>query len=89
MAIAGNPKKLAQDLAGGFLSLSPPILKQYTAADLKTILVHIGIVARGLRSEPIAGDDAPALKARNLKLTRLNQAELIIRAHGEKQRIPL
>jgi hypothetical protein len=89
MAIAGNPKKLAQDLADGYFSLTPPTLKQYTATDLKTIMVNLGIVARELRSQQIPGDDVPALKMRNMKLSRLNQTEMVIRAHCKKLRIPL
>ncbi len=89
MAIAGNPKKLAQDIAEGFFSLSPPTLKQYTGSDLKTLIVNLGIVARELRGEKIASDDALAIKARNMKLSRLNQTEMVIRAFCKKKRIPI
>jgi hypothetical protein len=44
MAIAGNPKKIAQDIADGFVSLSPPSLKRYGPADLKVILANLSIV---------------------------------------------
>lgn len=89
MAIAGSPKKLAQDIADGFLMLSPPMLKLYTPADLKIILAHIGIVARDLRGEQIPLEDVMALKARNMKLTRLNQNETVIRAYCKKYRYPV
>jgi hypothetical protein len=89
MAIAGNPKKLAQDLADGYFTLTPPTLKHYTAADLKTIMVNLGIVARELRGQQLPPDDVPALKMRNMKLSRLNQTEMVIRAHCKKLRIPL
>ena len=89
MAIAGNPKKLAQDLAEGYFTLTPPALKQYTPADLKTIVANLGIVARELRGLQLPPDDVLALKARNMKLSRLNQTEMVIRAHCKKLRIPL
>lgn len=89
MAIAGSPKKLAQDIADGFLMLSPPMLKLYTAADLKTILAHTAIVTRELRGVLIALEDVLALKSRNTKLTRLNQAEMVIRAYCKKYRLPV
>ena len=89
MAIAGSPKKLAQDIADGFLMLSPPLLKLYTPADLKIILAHIAIVARDLRGEQIPLEDVLALKARNMKLTRLNQAETVVRAYCKKYRLPV
>ena len=89
MAIAGNPKKLAQDISDGYLSLTPPMLKMYTPADLKTVLVNLGIVARELRQEQVSAEDVLAVKAKNMKLSRLNQAEMVIRAHCKKRRIPI
>ena len=89
MAIAGSPKKMAQDIAEGYTMLSPPTLKAYTPADLKTIVAHLGIVARELRQEQIPLEDVMALKAKNMKLSRLNQAEIVIRAYCKKKRIPL
>jgi hypothetical protein len=89
MAIAGSPKKLAQDIAEGFFMLTPPMLKTYTPADLKTILVNLAIVARDLRQEQIPQDDVMAVKAKNMKMSRLNQAEIVIRSFCKKRRIPI
>jgi hypothetical protein len=89
MPIAGSPKKMAQDIAEGFMSLSPPMLKTYTPADLKTITVNLGIVGRELRQEQVPQDDVMAAKAKNMKLSRLNQAEIVIRAFCKKRRIPI
>jgi len=89
MAISGNPKKFARDIAEGFFNLSTATLRQHTPADLKVILTNLGIVARELRGEQIPLEDVLALKAKNMKLSRLNQADMIIRAHCKKLRIPL
>lgn len=89
MTIAGSPKKLVQDIANAFFTLSAPMLRQYDTADLRTLLANIAIVARDIRAEQVPLEDVMALKAKNLKLSRLNQAEMIIRAHGKKNRIPL
>lgn len=89
MPIAGSPKKMAQDIAEGFMSLSPPMLKSYTPADLKTIIVNLGIVGRELRQELIAQDDVLAAKAKNMRLSRLNQSEVVLRAYCKKMRIPI
>jgi hypothetical protein len=89
MPIAGSPKKLAQDIAGGFMMLSPPMLKAYTPADLKTIIINLGIVAREIRQEQVPQEDVMAVKAKNMKLSRLNQAEIVIRAYCKKKRIPV
>ena len=89
MPIAGSPKKLAQDIAEGYLMLTPPLLKNYTPADLKTIVVNIGIVARELRQVVIPLDDVMIIKARNMKLSRLNQADVVIQAFCKKHKYPL
>ncbi len=89
MPIAGSPKKLAQDIADGYLMLTPPMLKSYTPADFKIIVVHTGIVSRELRQELIPTEDVMAIKARNMKLARLNQAEIVIQAYCKKRKIPL
>lgn len=89
MAIAGNPKKIAQDIADGFVSLSPPSLKRYSQADLKVILVNIGIVQRETRSLQVPQEDVVKLKAKNMRLTRLNQAEIVLRSFCKKFRISI
>jgi hypothetical protein len=89
MSIAGSPKKLGQDIADGYLLLSPPLLKLYTAGDLKVIVANIAVVARELRQESIPLEDIMALKTRNMKLSRLNQAQVVIQAYCKKLRIPL
>jgi hypothetical protein len=88
MPIAGSPKKLAQDIADGYLMLTPPLLKNYTPADLKIIVVNIGIVIRELRQEVIPLDDVMTIKKRNMKLSRLHQAEMVIQAFCKKHRLP-
>lgn len=89
MAISGNPKKIAQDIAGGYQSLSPPTLKKYTPADLKVILVNLGMVMREVRRMQVSLEDVELLKAKNMQITRLNQAEMVLRSYCKKQRIPL
>lgn len=89
MTIAGSPKKLCQDIADGYLMLTVPMLKNYDPADLKIIVANIAIVARELRQETIPLDDVMALKARNMKLSRLNQAQVVIQAYCKKKRLPL
>ena len=89
MAISGNPKKIAQDISEGIVIVSSPMLKRYNAADIKTILNNMAIVSRELRAEQIPLEDVMALKKKNMKITRMNQAEMIIRAHCKKLRIPI
>lgn len=89
MPIAGSPKKLAQDIADGYFMLTPPLLKNYTPADLKIIVANIDLVTRELRQEIIPMDDAMSIKARNMKLSRLNQGKVVIQAYCKKHKFPL
>ncbi len=89
MTIAGSPKKLCQDIADGYLILTVPMLKNYAPADLKTIVANIAVVARELRQEAIPLEDVMAIKMRNMKLSRLNQAQVVIQAFCRKMRYPL
>lgn len=88
MAITGNPKKIAQDIADGYLTYSPATLKRFTGADMKIILNNIAIITRDLRQQTIAQDDSLAIKQRNNKMSRLNQASVVIRSYCQKKRIP-
>lgn len=89
MTISGSPKKLCQDIADGYLILTVPMLKNYAPADLKTIVSNIAVVARELRQEAIPLEDVMAIKTRNMKLSRLNQAQVVIQAYCKKRRLPL
>lgn len=89
MAISGNPKKMAQDIAGGYQSLSPPSLKKYVPADLKLILSNLGVVQREVRQVQVSLEDVDAIKAKNMQLSRLRQAEMVLRSYCKKKRIPL
>ncbi len=89
MAISGNPKKLALDVAGGFYSLSPPVLKKYNPADLKIILSNLALVKREVRQTQVPLDDVLLVKAKNTQISRLNQAEMVLRTHCKKMRISI
>ena len=89
MAISGNPKKLAQDVAGGFYSLSPPVLKKYTPADLKIILSNLMLVQREVRQTQVSLEDVQLVKEKNMKISRLNQALMVLRSYCKKMRIPI
>ncbi len=89
MAIAGNPKKLAQDIAEGFISLSAPGLKKYTPADLKIILTNLSVVQREIRSVQVPSEDALLIKTKNMRVSRLRQAEMVLRNFCKKLRIPI
>ena len=89
MAISGNPKKIAQDVSEGFTSFSAPGLKKYTPADLKIILTNLAVVQREVRALQVPSEDALLIKAKNMRISRLRQAEMVLRAFCKKMRIPI
>ena len=89
MAISGSPKMLAYDIAKSVTNFSAANIKQYTQADLKAIIANIGIVQREIRGEQVPLDDTMAIKAKNQKLQRLNQALSIIAAYAKQRRMVL
>ena len=74
MPIAGNPKKLAADVAHGFQQFTRATLRQYTPEDLKVILFNLDFVLREIRSKQLSLQDLEGLKDKNNKIRRINQA---------------
>ncbi len=80
MPIAGNPKKLAQDVANGFQQFTQASLRSYTIEDLKVLLFNLNFVLRELRGKQIPLEDIEGLKDKNNRIRRINQAVNIIQS---------
>lgn len=89
MALSGSPKMFALDIAKGFAMITAATIKQYTPAELKAMIVNIGIIQREIRGEQVPLDDTMAIKEKNQRLQRLNQALLIITSYARQRRIAL
>ncbi len=89
MPIAGNPKKLAQDVANGFQQFSQGSLRQYTAEDLKVIIFNLNFVLREIRGKQIPLEDIEALKDKNNRIRRINQAVNIIQSFANLKNIKI
>jgi len=74
MPISGSPKKLANDVAAGYQQFTHATLRQYNLEDLKTLHFNLNIVLRELRGQQIPLEDNEAIKEKNVKMRRLNQA---------------
>lgn len=80
MPIAGNPKKIAQDVAHGFQQFNQASLRQYTVEDLRVLLFNLNLVLRELRAKQISLEDIEGIKERNNNLRRVNQAISVIQS---------
>ncbi|MFW6387193.1 MAG: hypothetical protein ACOC0G_00795 [Thermodesulfobacteriota bacterium] len=87
MPISGNPKKMARDIAEGFVTLSPPMLRHYNQNDMRVILNHLEMEIRTLRQEKIPLEDVMAIKARNHKISRVNQTMVMLRGYCKRRGI--
>ena len=87
MPISGNPKMMAYDIAKGFTYFTQATLRKYNAGDLKIIISNINIVQREIGSEQVPQEDVMAIKAKNQKLQRLNQAISVIHSYAKLRRM--
>jgi len=89
MPIAGNPKKLAQDVAHGFQQFSQATLRQYNVEDLRVLIFNLNFVLRDLRGKQIPLEDIEALKDKNNKIRRIIQAINIIQSFAATKGLKL
>jgi hypothetical protein len=80
MPIAGNPKKLALDIANGFQQLTQSSLRQYTVEDLRVILFNLNFVLREIRGKQLAQEDIEGTRDKNNRLRRINQTISMIQS---------
>ncbi len=80
MPIAGNPKKLASDIAHGFQQFTQASLRQYTVEDLKVILFNLNLVLREIRSKQLPVEDIEGTREKNNKIRRINQTISMIQS---------
>jgi hypothetical protein len=89
MPIAGNPKKLATDVAQGFQQFSQGSLRQYTVEDLRIIIFNLKLVLQEIRGKQVSLEDIEGLKDKNNKIRRINQALSVIQSYAGLRGIKL
>lgn len=89
MALPGNPKGLAKDIAEGYIALTPPILRKFTPPELKTINQNLNIVLRETRGEPAETGNVDTIRRKSHRIQRLNQALFVLANYCKQNRVPL
>ncbi len=89
MPIDGNPKKMAEDISNGLISLNKAVLKKYTPADLKIISNNLNMVLREVRASFVEHNDFDAQKLKSMRMQRINQALLVLRNFAKVYRVPI
>jgi hypothetical protein len=82
-------KVVAVDVAEGYISVNPLLLKKFDKDMIKELFEHLNKALTGTRNEKIDLSDQAALRMRNMKLQRLHNAMIVMRNIAREKRIPL
>jgi hypothetical protein len=72
--------KVAADVAEGYVSLNPVVLKKYERHEVDALVKELEKLTRDTRSQVVQVDDSEATAARSRKLLRLSQANVVLQA---------
>ena len=89
MAIPGNPKEFARDIANGFFVFNAATCRQFAPGELSALYRLLEQVAREIRAEQIPLDQVVEIQRKNLRLGRANTALMFIRNHAKRRRLVL
>lgn len=87
MAIPGNPRQFARDVADGFFVFNQATCRQFAPQELRALYRLLEQVAREIRGEQVALDGVAEIQKKNQRLSRANNALLFIRNHAKQHRI--
>jgi hypothetical protein len=76
--MGGSCPAMANQIAGGFCSVTTATLKGFLPADLTALKLELEKQLRNARAEVPPQDDALALQARNHKIGRLTSALQVV-----------
>jgi hypothetical protein len=86
MGLDGSPKKFAEDVASGLISINRLSLKRYTPVEIQKIMVGVVQLSKEVRTQVVDTGDFNALKEKGMKTQRLNGAMMTIRAYAKENK---
>jgi hypothetical protein len=89
MAIPGNPRQYARDVADGFVVFNKATCRQFTPEDLRSLHRLLEQVTREIRAEQVPLEEVSELQRKNLRLSRANNTLTFIRNHAKRHRFVL
>lgn len=89
MGMERNPKKLAEDVADGFFSLSEGALRRYSQPELRTIKVNLEVVARDIRAQRAGHGEHADIQVINLKLSRVSRTLITMANFAKRHKLIL
>jgi hypothetical protein len=86
MGLDGSPKKFAEDVASGLISINRATLKRYTPVEIQKIMSGLMTVGKELRTLVVDSGDFNGLKDKGMKNQRINGAMHAIRAYAKENK---
>jgi len=82
-------RAITNDVAEGLVSVNPLFLKKFDKDMLKDLNEHMSKVMVLVRNDKVEFSDAVALRKRNLKLQRLNNAIVVLKNIAREKKVML
>lgn len=80
---------IVKDIAEGFFSINPIILKGFDEEGLRELYYNIIKIQSEIRGEKFPTNDAEAIRRRNMRLQRLHNSMFILKNFARERRIYL
>ncbi len=84
-----NLEAVAKDISEGYVFVNPIYLKKFDHETLKKLMAGVQKVMVLIRNEKFPTGDVDAIKRRNMRLSRLNNAGTVIKYFAKERKWPL
>ena len=81
-----NIEMVARDIGDGYVFVSPLFLKRFTPDLMKKLMAAINKIMLLTRNEKFPTGDIDAIKRRNLRLSRLNNAGMVVKNFAKERK---
>jgi hypothetical protein len=79
----------ARDIAEGYVSLNPILLKKFGPDDYKNLYHHMRKIQAEIRTEKFPLHDTLSIRNRNMRLQRLHNAIIVLHHIAKERRVIL
>ena len=77
--MGGSAFAMASQIAEGYILVTNATIKKLNKSERVSLEAELEKILRDIRGEQPPLDDTPALQKRNRKISRINQAKMIVR----------
>ncbi len=81
-----NLEAVAKDISEGYVFVNPIYLKKFDRETLKKLMAGVQKVMTLIRNERFPTGDVDAIKRRNMRLSRLNNAGTVIKYFAKERK---